>query len=48
MKKVWLDKMIPRIPEIAGSEAAWVIVGALIVALYLKFPINWDAVFGWR
>lgn len=48
-QKSWWDEAVIRlVVYISRNDLLWVGVALALVVLYLRFPINWDAVFGLR
>jgi len=46
--KSWWDEALSWMPVLTRNDVVWVVIALAIVALYFKFPVNWDAVFGLR
>ncbi len=46
-RRDWWDQKVPYI-GMTRNEVMWVVVGIVLAVIYIKFPINWDWVFGLR
>lgn len=47
-QKDWWDGKLFWWGGMTRRDMSWVVVGVILAALYFKFPINWDWVFGLR